>query len=620
MQEANSQNNQFLNDENSEIIANAKDKSIYPINLIRDTENNEIEGRESAISFGMSPLAKKAKDSLVISTAIKKRKKNNKVHPSNNKIIEDDEESIKKINYEHFIGNNYDNKADFSKNIKEIKRYPNNIPFEVESHEAFNNKSLAKLNESFTLKKVSNNKTTKENDKESMHKQFKISSNTLSLNKGNLVEEINDISVRIDSGNEVEPIISLSKFSTGIININCGYVKSGNTPIKDELIKNSISEMKRPRVSRYLYSKLEPMKIVNQHCLTIGKKEDQRSKLSQLINIDSNVNNLTFTPIKDKQLLSFKELSVVKKNEMTISKTSKSDKERSAYKEKILILEKELEKKNFEKTKYENTYSQIKWEFENAETYRMELHKYIEELKGNIRVFLRVKSSETSPSININTNTNNINLNTDKSNVINKSDIKNNQNNNIASESKQKVKKDIIVYSSVSNEQSNENIVKSKSSNNLTNKNNKKFIDSLSLVNPENNKVTANFHFNYIFKEDSIQEEVFTQVQPLIISALDGENICIFAYGATGSGKTYTMQGKTVEINNKLELSSSSGILPRAAFFLFDEFNRRSKTGQVFVMEFAALEIYNENIYDLMDNNELNLANNKIICIITFFY
>ena len=53
------------------------------------------------------------------------------------------------------------------------------------------------------------------------------------------------------------------------------------------------------------------------------------------------------------------------------------------------------------------------------------------------------------------------------------------------------------------------------------------------------------FNFDKTFAQSSSQSEVFEEVQDFVQSALDGYNVCLFAYGQTGSGKTHTMQGST---------------------------------------------------------------------------
>ncbi|URD77787.1 CH [Musa troglodytarum] len=80
------------------------------------------------------------------------------------------------------------------------------------------------------------------------------------------------------------------------------------------------------------------------------------------------------------------------------------------------------------------------------------------------------------------------------------------------------------------------------------------------------------FSFNKVFGPFATQEEVFSDTQPLIRSVLDGYNVCIFAYGQTGAGKTYTMSGPN-------ELTEESfGVNYRALNDLFHISKQRKDT------------------------------------------
>lgn len=60
-------------------------------------------------------------------------------------------------------------------------------------------------------------------------------------------------------------------------------------------------------------------------------------------------------------------------------------------------------------------------------------------------------------------------------------------------------------------------------------------------IDVQTSRDRKSFTFDQCFQSNSTQEAVFEDTQNLIQSAMDGYNVCIFAYGQTGAGKTHTM-------------------------------------------------------------------------------
>ncbi|UIZ27102.1 hypothetical protein KXD40_001675 [Peronospora effusa] len=132
-----------------------------------------------------------------------------------------------------------------------------------------------------------------------------------------------------------------------------------------------------------------------------------------------------------------------------------------------------------------------------------------------------------------------------------------------------------------------------------------------------------NFDFDFVFDSKCSQEDVFLEVSALIQSALDGYNVCVFAYGQTGyialdfladhnagscrSGKTYTMQGKEKDYNSKLmESSPDMGIVGRAILHIFAGIDDLRSSGWSFVTSLELVEIYNETLRDLLAPAEVS--------------
>jgi hypothetical protein len=97
------------------------------------------------------------------------------------------------------------------------------------------------------------------------------------------------------------------------------------------------------------------------------------------------------------------------------------------------------------------------------------------------------------------------------------------------------------------------------------------------------------FEFDRVFDPKSTQADVYSNVDPYVISVMDGYNVCIFAYGQTGSGKTHTMEGSPTD----------RGMTFRALSSLFEQSKSRSAS-TTYSMSISLLEVYNEQIRDLL--------------------
>ncbi|XP_029349720.1 kinesin-like protein KIF15 isoform X3 [Echeneis naucrates] len=116
------------------------------------------------------------------------------------------------------------------------------------------------------------------------------------------------------------------------------------------------------------------------------------------------------------------------------------------------------------------------------------------------------------------------------------------------------------------------------------------------------------FTYDHVADMDTSQDSVFSSVAKNIVqSCINGYNGTIFAYGQTGSGKTFTMLGPSELDNFTDELR---GVIPRSFEYLFFLINReveRSAQSKSFLCKCSFIEIYNEQIYDLLDTASASL-------------
>lgn len=114
-----------------------------------------------------------------------------------------------------------------------------------------------------------------------------------------------------------------------------------------------------------------------------------------------------------------------------------------------------------------------------------------------------------------------------------------------------------------------------------------------------------NFAFDHVYDQEASQKKVYeTTARGVVDSALQGYNATIFAYGQTGTGKTFTMEG----FNESTTSMERRGIIPRAIEQIFGHIQQNASPSMRFLVRASYLQIYNEQISDLLKPERSNLS------------
>ncbi|GAB6023319.1 Kinesin- protein 11 [Chamberlinius hualienensis] len=123
------------------------------------------------------------------------------------------------------------------------------------------------------------------------------------------------------------------------------------------------------------------------------------------------------------------------------------------------------------------------------------------------------------------------------------------------------------------------------------------------------------FTFDRVFDPRTSQIDVYKAVvSPLLKEVLMGFSCTVFAYGQTGTGKTFTMEGERSEsLHVSWEDDPQSGIAPRAMHHLFENLREQDLD---YSLRVSFLELYNEELFDLLgpidDNSKLRLYEDPV--------
>ena len=125
---------------------------------------------------------------------------------------------------------------------------------------------------------------------------------------------------------------------------------------------------------------------------------------------------------------------------------------------------------------------------------------------------------------------------------------------------------------------------------------------TLYVLSPKNNAQEKKYIFNKIFTEKEKNKDVFDiAIKPTINNLINGYNSTTLAYGVTGTGKTHTIFGDLALDNGE------DGIAIKACEYLFEKLTKEYFDND-YEIKVSYIEIYNENVIDLLNNENENIS------------
>lgn len=328
----------------------------------------------------------------------------------------------------------------------------------------------------------------KQSSLDALIKNFELNNHQLKMNHQ---EKLNNL--KEDITKQVDKILTEKqhKYEVEISNLN----KEINKIKLDR--KNTESDLNR----RLIQLKEDQHK---QELMMVGRVNDDINNMKKEI---ADINSLLESKTKQIELIKSVEIEGAsnKVDKFTLlldqlTSKNKSKQEEIQALEKKVATTKESVKTIFEKStartsevhRLQFEVGRMKTELVDQETKRRKLHAQLQDLKGNIRVFCRIRNVSS-----------------------------------LSSSSSSSSSEDIIQYEAPQdiNDESKQELVITR--------------------NINNNFSNLRFLFDKIFEREQSNDLVFEELSQLIQCSLDGTNVCVFAYGQTGSGKTFTMSHPT---------------------------------------------------------------------------